>query len=136
MTMYRWINALQEPFDSQQVDDQGRAVVIFNVIAEKAKSATFLREIVKVLQDAGVGTFGTNLHAGSSATLPPAGGFVVVISTGGPSPLKTHNVDGVSYQRPTAMIRSHAKKYEDADAKARAAYDALTVVKNEDVTAA
>jgi hypothetical protein len=134
MTMYRWIKALQEPFDGG-TDDNGRAVVIFNVSTVKAPSDTFLRELVTILEDAGVATFETDLFLSQKASIPRTGTSILIIATGGVAPLRTQNVAGGAYQQPSAQISVHAAKYETADAKARAAYAALTVVKNQDVTA-
>jgi hypothetical protein len=132
---YLWIKAMQEPMDGD-LDDVGRSVVFFNIRSYKKPSATFLREILGLLQTAGIGVVGKTLLASSQAALGSTGTIIIVRATGGAPPQLTQNSPGVTYQQATAQIRVHAKKYEDADAKARAAYDALTVVRNQNVDAA
>lgn len=134
-TQFLWINALQEPFD-MGLDDQGRQMFGFNVIAEKEQSNTFAREIVSILATAGVGTFGSTLFSSALAVVPPTGTVTEVIETSGRAPGKIHNQTMPKYQKPTAKIIAHAAKAEDAIAKARAAYNALVVVKNQSVTVA
>lgn len=136
MTMYRKIDALQTPYDAQTIDEHGRAVFIVNFMAEKAPSVTFARELAVRLIAAGIGTAGTTFVVGSHAMLPPTGTVVSLIETSGTVGIRTQNVPGVAYHRPTAMIRVHAEKSEDAMAKAWAVYNSLTVVKNQDLPAA
>lgn len=132
-TKYREISPIQEPFDAG-VDDQGRAVVVFNVTIIKDKSDTLARELVTLL--AGVGIFGTNLFVSNRAKIPPTGTIVVITETGGASPERIHNQISPKYTRPTAKIAVHADKYEVAMAKSQLAYAALSVVRNQSVTVA
>lgn len=133
MTMYRSIKASQEPFDMGQ-DGQGRVMVSFNILAVKALSFTFSREIVSILVDAAIGVFGEDLFASSKTALPIEGTIIVVIETGGMGPEMVQNVPlGPKYQQPGAMIHVHSEDYETAMAKASAAYYALVTVKNQDI---
>jgi len=140
MTMYAWIRAMDEPKDGL-IDEQDRSIVFFNVIAQKAPSDTFLRELIhlisgEVAAGIGVGVFGSDLLSSGKVDLPEAGDVTVIVETGGPPPEQTHNVLGVAYQRSTAAIRVHSAKFETANMLARRAYNILTKVRNQDVSAA
>jgi len=134
-TDYLWIKAMQEPFD-HGIDEQGRLCFGFSIMAQKAQSGTFARELISILSAANVGVFGSTLFSSTLAVIPPTGTVVDIIETGGMSPLKVQNDVMPKYQRPTAKILVHAVKSEDAIAKARAAYNALVVVRNQAVTVA
>lgn len=117
------------------VDDQGRAVVGFNLRTTKVDSATFLEEVVKVLTTAGVGTYGTNIHTTSFHAVPNGDGpFLAVRETGGIEGLKVHNQPAPAYPRPSAQIVVRAATYAAARTMAKAAYDALAAVVNQAVT--
>lgn len=134
-TMYREINALQEPFDGG-IDQQGRAMVIFNIFAIKARSNTFLKEIAGLLVAAGVGEVGEDLIASNRAAVPPTGTITVVTETSGTAPERVQNQKLPKYPRPTAKITVYSPKYDDAMSKALTAYSALCVVRNQAVTVA
>lgn len=129
---YVMVKAMQPPSDVGQ-DAQGRSVVLFNVTVLKRPSETFEEEIKAILVAAGVvGPFAI----GRKAIQPQSGPFVTIIADPGPAPQVRQNEDGVAYEQPAVQIRAHAEKYVDARAKARAAYSALTIVKNVEVSAA
>lgn len=136
--MARWIDVydLGVPHDTGAIDTNGRAVWAVNVMLYKEPSATTTREVVRVLQDAGVGTFGTDLWESSKAPIPKGDGpFMNVSATGGPSGIRTHNVtSGPTYERPTVMVTVYCSSAQTAEAKARAAYAALLAVKNQTIT--
>lgn len=96
--------------------------------------ARFSRDIVTLLEAAGVGTYGTSLLRSTSVVVPPvipSGGMIVVVDSGGPPPLRTHNsVIRPAYIRPTAQLVAHADDFDSADALSHAAYDALVGVRN------
>lgn len=134
---YREITPLQEPMDMGLDPTGNRARVGFNVFAIKGASDTFIEELVKLLTDAGVGTFGTNIFASTSAEIPVgAGPYLSIVETGGTSPERTQNSVAVpAYQRPTAQLVVRASTYSAARTMARAAYNALVGVRNQTVTA-
>lgn len=133
---YVWLRALQPPTDIGD-DSQGRSVVLFNVTAMKRPSDTFEEEIASLLEIAGVGSRAAKtILVGRRAAMPQSGSFVTVIADPGPAPEIIQNEDGVAYEKPAAQIRVHAAKYVDARTRARAAYSALTAVKNVSVSAA
>jgi hypothetical protein len=144
MTWYLEVVPVQEPFDLG-LDEPSRLQYVFNVVATKRPSGTFLEELAQVLEDAGVGTRGTDIFLSSNATMPDENGpFITLTDTGGPGPLRTHNEAGptavagssamaVSYQRPTAQVVTRARSASACRAKAYAAYSALSAVRNREV---
>ncbi len=128
MSRYLRITTFSEPTD-MGTDPQGRVMVGFNIMATKLASSTFVQELMKRLQDQGVGTIGADILGSSRVSIPSTGTVVVVTSTGGPGPIYTHN-DGAAYRRPTAQVMVYADTFDDADAKAQAAFDALVGVTN------
>lgn len=132
--VYRSIDIVSEPFDSG-LDSENRAKVSFNFSAVKQPSDVFIEEIVGLFVTAGVGTYGTDIFAGSKANIPSgAGPFLSMIETGGVAPERTQNEIGPpAYQRPSAQITVRATKYSEARAMARAAYNALVGVRNANV---
>lgn len=134
-TWYLWIKPMQQPFEFG-VDNQGRSVFMFNITCQKVPSDTFEKELLFALVDGNLGTFNVDIFVGTKVALPPTGNFLGVVGTAGSSPLPTQGSEGPAYERPTAQIRAHAVKYEDALAKARAAYSVLVKVKNTSLRAA
>jgi hypothetical protein len=89
----------------------------------------FEDDLVKLLVDAGVGLFGTNIFVSSAVTIPTGDGpFLSVIATGGQPPDRTHNqIQPPAYVRPGAQIVTRAKTYVAAKNMAQAAAAALNV---------
>lgn len=139
MTYYREITPLQEPFDLG-LDESGRQRIVFNVMAVKRASATFTEELEKVLTNAGVGVKGTTLFVSSMSKIPvkePGDNtaILVIVETGGAAPDRTHNVvSPPAYARPTAQVLVRSHSYAAARTMAYAAYNALSAVRNADVT--
>jgi hypothetical protein len=140
--MARYLNfpLLQEPYDMGAVDSLNRARFVFNVVAEKTASATFLEELAAIMVAAGVGTLtgnNRNIFLTSSVSIPQGDGpYLSIIDTGGPGGAKIHNQKAPAYERPGAQIVARAKKSADARAMALAAYTAIANVVNQTVTAA
>lgn len=135
MTFYQAISPLQAPFELQLLDDQGRVQYVFNVVCIKTRSATLLEELVKVLTDAGVGVFNTNIFASANAKVPAAGGpFLTVRDTGGPGPLYVHNDLRPKYPRQTAHVHVRSLTRATALAMVYAAYEALVVIRNTELS--
>lgn len=133
MTFYERIVPIQEPFDLG-LDEAGRSVVVLNVMTTKAPSTTLEEEVVSVLVAAGVGVFNESIFASSHVALPQgAGPFLVVVGTGGIGPRFEHNSRAPARQMPTLKLTAHASTYIAARAMARAAYDALVQVRNQNV---
>jgi len=131
-TWYLDIQEQQPPFDTGVLDGQSRAQWTFNVVATKQPSPTFSTELVAILVGAGVGVFGTNIFISSKAVIPPGPGpYLNIVATGGVTGIRTQNdVSGPSYERPSAQITVRANSAAAAEAMARAAYAALTSVRN------
>lgn len=134
MSRIREIQAIQEPFDLK-LDDAGRAQVAFNISITKTPSDTLEEEVIKILTDASVGTGNTNVFFSKKKDIPNgAGPYLLVIATGGTFPEMIHNEAGSAWQRPTVQISVRAKSYTVARTMARAAYRALTPIRNLTVT--
>jgi len=134
MTFFLDIQPTQVPFDLG-VDDQGYACVVFNLYVLREPSAQFIEELVKVLEDADVGTFGKNIFASSLIAHPTGDGpFLTLVETGGAGGIRTQNSAAPSGERATASVTTRAKTYKVARSMARAAYDAFSVVRNQTVT--
>ena len=138
MTQYLRFDALQEPFELD-LDEKARSVWAFNAIALKRPSTTFTEELLNVLVAAGVGAITSpakNLFAGMKAVIPEGDGpYTLVIATGGPAPLLTHNEPTLaSYQRPTVQITVRASDTRVAKTRIYLAYDAIMAIRNVDVS--
>ncbi len=136
-TWYLALSPQQEPFDSGP-DENGRTQFACNFLALKCPSATFIQEILAVLEAAGVGTRSVDLFGSSQVALPGPdvdGPFLVVRSTGGAAPLGTHNEGAGALRRPGVQILAHGRDGEAAEAMAQAAYSALVAVRNREVSA-
>lgn len=126
-----------EPADPG-LDGTGRAQLFFNVIVVRRPSGVFIEELIKVLEDASVGTStgaGANIFGGTDAVIPDGDGpFLSIIESGGPPPRRTHNEPTISsYPQNAARIAVIAGTYAAARTMANAAYAALNAVRNRDV---
>jgi hypothetical protein len=94
----------------------------------------FPYEIAAMLESGGVGVYGRTIRISSKAVIPPvlpSGGILLISTTGGPSPERTHNsVIRPAYVRPTAQLVAMADTFAEADALAHAAYDSLAGKRN------
>jgi hypothetical protein len=126
----------QPPHNLETLDDNGRAVFVFNVVARSRPTARFMQELVKVLELAGVGMEGVTIFAGSLSSLPTdAGPYLFLRSTSGVAPDGTLEDPG-AYRRPGAQFFVHGADLEAAEAMAHAAHDAILAVRNREVVAA
>lgn len=135
-TWYLDIRDQQPPFDAGVLDGQNRAMWTFNIIATKQPSSTFLIELIKILEDAGVGTYGTDIFISTKANIPPHGGpYLNIVATGGAEGIRIQNdVSGPAYERPSAQITVRALSAAAAEAMCRAAYAALVGIRNQTIT--
>jgi len=118
------------------LDDSGRVEIVFNVLAWKRPSATFLEELIWILVSAGVGIEGVSIFGSTRAILPDgAGPILLVKATGGTPPVGTHNAGAGAYRRPGAQIIARASTWQAANTMVQAAYSALVSVRNEEVSA-
>ena len=93
----------------------------------------FLDDLIKLLEDQGVGVGGTNIFGSSLARIPAGDGpYLSVTETGGGGPEGTHNAAAQgrlpAYQRPNAQLYFRAKTYIAARTMADAAYAAIVRV--------
>ena len=136
-TWYLGLMPQQEPFDVGP-DENGRAQFSCNFLALKRPSATFVQEILALLEEAEVGTRAVTLFGSSQVALPGpevAGPFLVVRATGGTAPQGTHNDGAGAYRQPGLQVLVHALDAAAAETMALAAYDALVGVRNVGLTA-
>jgi hypothetical protein len=93
--------------------------------------ATFLEDLVTLIEDAGAGDGGVDLFYSTNANVPrlPSGEPTVhIIETGGTSPDHTQNSAIIpAYIQPAAQITVRADAYEDARARAEEVYLALNI---------
>lgn len=138
MTWWQRISMLQSHPQDLGLDDAGRIVLRMNVMATKQPSLTTVEELIKILVLAGVGVYGGaggTIFNSSAATLPTGNGpYLMIVDTGGPAGIYQHNEDAPAYARPTFAIDAHAKTFSAARTMWKAAYDALSVVKNQNIT--
>lgn len=139
MSRFLEIATLNPPYDLG-LDPGGRAKVQFNIMALKTKSTTFEEELAKILTTAAPATFifnapGGNVFCSTGAKIPTPGDgpYLSIVSTGGTQGRRIQSVNGTEYEQPTALIVARATDYVVARAMARAAYDALDVVRNQTV---
>jgi hypothetical protein len=93
--------------------------------------STFTADLVVLLQDAGLGTYGLEIFKGQKAIIPAGSGpYTSIIATGGEGESGTHNLSrtAIAYERPSAQIVCRAAKYEDAETAIQTAYSALNFV--------
>lgn len=134
MTWYLAMAPEQPPQDVGK-DDTGRVILSFNVVAQGRASSRWLRELVQVLVQAGVGVLGTSIFATSQDVVPLGPGpYLHVKTTGGVAPLGTL-ADPGAYRRPAAQLLVYGADYDAAEAMALAAHDALLAVRNRSVVA-
>lgn len=134
MIWYREIVPVNQPTDIG-LDPNGRGQVVFTVNTVKGISLQLEEELISVLEVASVGTFETNIFASSRAQIPAEGGpYLTVRAEGGATPLNIHNDQGPAYPRPAATITVVAPTYSAARAMAWAAWNALSVIRNRDIT--
>jgi hypothetical protein len=134
MTKYLEILAVQRPF-SVGVDEQDRTMFSANYEAlAKAPVNQWEEEIVKILSTAGLATLGTDTFVGQAAAVPTGNGpFLLVLDSGGTTPLETHGSS--VYERLSAQLVVRAKSYAVARTRALACWRALHGVRNQTVTA-
>lgn len=94
--------------------------------------AGFAEDIVSLFS--GIATAGQNMFIGAKAGIPDVDTPVVaIIPTGGSGVEYVQGSAAPAYKMPSAQIVVHAKRFEHADALARAAVALLEVVKNQTV---
>lgn len=137
-TRYLEIVSVQRPFVFL-VDDNNRSVFSVNFDAMAAAPVDkWEEELIKVLSDAGLATLwdGTSgdTFIGPAMVIPSgAGPFILIVDTGGTSPLETH--DGQEYERLSAQITVRAVSYETARTRALAIWRELDGVRETTVAA-
>lgn len=133
MSDYLWILSVQSPFTIGK-DDNGRTMFSVNFEGNGVSPITDLeREIVKLISDAGLGAFGNDTFIGPNATLPTGGGpYVQLISTGGSSPLETH--DGKKQERFSFQILVRAISYTAGRTRIMSIWRLLDGFRNQSVT--
>lgn len=95
----------------------------------------WLDDLVTLMEDNSVATFGVDLWVSTKSTLPMlasgTGAVLSIVETSGSAPERTQNsVVRPGYIRPAAQILARANNYSTARAMAQAAYDAVVGIRN------
>ncbi len=137
MSVYQEIIAMQSPIDIGS-DENKRKMFSVNFEAMATAPVTdFGREIGKLINDAGLGTFAVDMFLGMEAILPKLDGpYVTIIDTGGSEPEGTHNkAAGHTYEHLSVQIVIRARGYDAAKTRALAIWRTLDGVRNTTVVA-
>lgn len=123
-TRYVEIVARSRPFD-QGPDENDRHVLAWNLEAiADAPVDSWEEDIVQLLEDAGLGTEGTDIFYTAKATIPSGDGpYTLIIATGGLEPDETH--DGLEYEQLSAQVSVRAKTASSAWTRALAVWREL-----------
>lgn len=133
MTVYLEILSVSEPSDIGVLDANGRVQFTCNYDAlAQHPIGDFERDITKLISDAGLGTYGTNLFIGTKVTLTGDGPLISVIRTSGAIPIELHN--GGKYRRLSCQVFVRASTYPAARDKAVLIWAALDGRRNLTVT--
>lgn len=88
----------------------------------------FLDDVVKILVDANVAVYGTNLFMTTKATIPSGDGpYLSLAETGGTGATNVQNKPVPVYERPAAQIVARAKTPSAARTMAANAYAAIGI---------
>ena len=137
MSFYQEIIAVSPPFEVG-FDENERKMFSMNFDCMVTAPATdFVREIGRLINDASLGTFGTDMFIGMEAILPTGDGpYITIINTGGSESLDTHNVaQGVTYEMRSCQIVVRARTYDSANTRALAVWRVLDGIRNTTVVA-
>lgn len=130
MTYYLNISRLAEPVDFGK-DETGRVVYALNFEAWKKESATFVEEILSLLEVAAVGRREVDLFGTSQTIVPDGPGPVLVMYvTPGATRIRTRTTEHV---KQSARFLVFASTSAAAKAMAHAARAALKPIRNQDV---
>lgn len=97
----------------------------------------FSEEIVYILEQAGLGIYGTSIFTGSASRLPPGPGpFISIVTTSGTDPDQTHNAAAegkVAYVRPGTQLWGTAERPDLAEQILVKALTAVYSIRNREV---
>jgi hypothetical protein len=94
--------------------------------------ADWLDDLKVVIVAAGVPA--ASIYLSSSAAIPTSGGpYLSIIETGGRPSDRTHNAAGDAYHRPGAQLIARGPQYQQARNMLKTAYNACTVINNQQV---
>lgn len=133
-TRYLEILSVGNPIDLG-VDTNNRTKFSLNFETMCAADSDSLEaEMASLIQDASLGTLGTDMWYGQKAVLPTGDGpYMRVVATGGPHSLETH--DGSEYERPTFQVTVTGTSYNTTRTRAYAIWRTLKGVRNTTVAA-
>lgn len=134
-TRYQKIQAINSPSDALGLDESSRVQWYFNLEIWKHHSTTLEEEIVKLLEDASVGTWETDIFAGTRVTMPAGDGpYLAVLVEPGLDPIRTMNEEQPPASvRPAVKIIVRGTSYTATRTMAYNAWVALDGVYNQDV---
>ena len=91
-------------------------------------------EILRLITDASLGTFGTDTFIGPDAPIPNGDGpYTTINDTGGSEPDETH--DAMEYERLSVQIVVRGKNYVTTRTRALAIWRAIKNTRNTTITA-
>lgn len=133
MSYYIHILARQSPFEYGK-DPLNRVLFSCNYDCRAVYPVTsFIREMAKLIVDAGLGTSGVNLFIGPQAEIPSDNGpYITLKQTGGFSADESHDT---KYLNLGLQIITTALDYDQGDIKAKSIYALLDGKRSFTVTA-
>lgn len=97
-------------------------------------ASEFTDDLAVLIANAGVAVLNTTMFISSKAAIPPGvGPYLSIIDTGGSGVEYVQNQEAPAYELSSAQLVARAAATEDARVMARAAFDAVVSIVNEDV---
>jgi len=130
--MTRYLDLLDEQFPFEMPEDaQGRGVYVFNLMATKHPSETFLEELSNYLTSQGITA---QIMVGGQTDLPSGDGpFITLRQTGGLRSVRVHPRVGNTFERPSTQVSVRAKSSRTAKSLAYKVWTILTQIRNQDL---
>jgi hypothetical protein len=130
MTWYLDLQDEQLPFEMPE-DGQGRTVYVFNVLARKAKSETFLEEMSQYLAANGITA---QILIGGQTDIPGGDGpYITLRQTGGVRGDHVQDRVTVKTERPGAQVSVRAKSPRTTKKLAHEVHTLLSEIRNREL---
>ena len=132
MTWYLYLRPLQEPYNSGVAASGRHFTFSFDVMSYQEPSSLSLQEIGELLEDAGVGVLSSTILLTSRAATPnvPA---ITLLDAGGLTDVSVQDTTERRFQQLVTRVIASALDENDARVLSWAAYNALQVVRNQEV---
>jgi hypothetical protein len=130
MTWYIDLQDEQLPFEMPQ-DAQGRTLYVFNVLARKDPTETFLEEMSQYLTTNGITA---QILIGGQTDIPTGDGpFITLRQTGGVRGVKVQGRITTKIERPGAQVSVRAKSPRTAKKLAHEVHKLLSEIRNKEL---